>query len=195
MFIIQSDLETHEEVWRTFPKASQQYIVDKNIRVAYLDGFKIAREETSHPDLQFRMQGITFQGAFFESTDLAENAGKTKDEILDAIHDTIKAKFGSKGKQVVADNFRTVKRGFSETKHLPVEEMTVGDVAPWAQKVEHTAPLMLLQNQPTTTQYQTSTASLSKQGVTILMVAVMTILPTLLWRSVLSLLPVVFIGI
>ncbi|MCK5353910.1 MAG: 2-oxoacid:acceptor oxidoreductase family protein, partial [Methyloprofundus sp.] len=145
VFIIQSDLESPEEVWRTFPKASQQYIVDKNIKVAYLDGFKIAREETTHPDLQFRMQGIAFQGAFFESSPIAENAGKSKDDILQAIHDTIKAKFGSKGEQVVEDNFRTVKRGFTETKHLIVAEMQVGDVAPWAVKKEQTAPLMLLQ--------------------------------------------------
>jgi pyruvate-ferredoxin/flavodoxin oxidoreductase len=145
VFIIQSDAETPEDVWRSFPRASQQYIVDKNIKVAYLDGFKIAREETSHPDLQFRMQGITFQGAFFESTSIAENAGKTKEDILDAIHETIKTKFGNKGGQVVADNFRTVKRGFTETQHLDVSSMTVGDMAESAKKVEKTAPLMLLQ--------------------------------------------------
>ncbi|MDC9728047.1 MAG: 2-oxoacid:acceptor oxidoreductase family protein [Methyloprofundus sp.] len=145
VFIIQSDAQTPEEVWRSFPKASQQYIVDKNIKVAYLDGFKIAREETSHPDLQFRMQGITFQGAFFESTSIAENAGKSKDDILDAIHETIKTKFGNKGEQVVADNFRTVKRGFTETQHLDVSSMTVGDIAESAKKAERTAPLTLLQ--------------------------------------------------
>jgi len=145
VFIIQSSAATPEEVWRTFPKASQQYIVDKNIKVAYLDGFKIAREETNHPDLQFRMQGIAFQGAFFESSPIAENAGKSKDDILNAIHDTIKAKFGGKGDKVVEDNFRTVQRGFTETKHLNVAEMTVGDVASWAKKKENTAPLMLLQ--------------------------------------------------
>ncbi len=145
VFIIQSNLESPQEVWRTFPRASQQYIVDKNIKVAYLDGFKIAREETDHPDLQFRMQGIAFQGAFFESSPIAENAGKSKDDILQAIHNTIKTKFGGKGEQVVEENFRTVKRGFSETRHLAVEEMKVGDVAPWAVKKEKTAPLMLLQ--------------------------------------------------
>lgn len=145
VFIIQSDAETPEEVWRSFPKASQQYIVDKNIKVAYLDGFKIAREETNHPDLQFRMQGITFQGAFFESTDIAKNAGKSKDDILDAIHETIKNKFGNKGEQIVEDNFRTVKRGFTETHHLDVSSMTVGDIAASAKKVEKTAPLTLLQ--------------------------------------------------
>jgi len=145
VFIIQSDAQSPEEVWRNFPKASQQYIVDKSIKVAYLDGFKIAREETNHPDLQFRMQGITFQGAFFEATSIAENAGKTKDEILAAIHETIKTKFGNKGEQVVADNFRTVKRGFTETHHLDVGSMTVGDLAESAKKVEKTAPLTLLQ--------------------------------------------------
>ncbi len=145
VFIIQSDLQTTQEVWRTFPRVAQQYIIDKNIKVAYLDGFKIAREETNHPDLQLRLQGIAFQGAFFESSPIAENAGKSKEDILQALHQTIKTKFSGKGEQVIEENFRTVKRGFSETKHLTVAEMTVGDVAPWAVKKEHAAPLMLLQ--------------------------------------------------
>jgi pyruvate-ferredoxin/flavodoxin oxidoreductase len=145
VFIIQSDLDSPEKVWRTFPRFAQQYITDKNIKVSYIDGFKIAREETQHADLQFRMQGIAFQGAFFESSPIAKNAGKTKDEILQAIHDTISKKFASKGEQVIEDNFRTVQRGFSETKHLDVSKMTVGDVESWAERVEATAPLMLLQ--------------------------------------------------
>lgn len=145
VFIIQSSLASDEEVWRTFPKASQQYIVDKKIKVAYIDGFKIAREEANDPDLQFRMQGIAFQGAFFEASPLMETLNKTKDEILQAIHDTLTAKFGSKGHQVVEDNFRTVKRGFLETHELDVCSMVVGNVAPWAEKKQNTAPLLLLQ--------------------------------------------------
>ena len=143
-FIIQSSLESPEEVWRTFPKASQQYIVDKKIKVFYVDGFKIARDEATDPDLQFRMQGIAFQGAFFEASPVSENAGKNKDEILQAIYDTLNAKFGSKGKQVVEDNFRTVKRGFLETHELPVAEMTIGDVAEHAEKKDKSVPLQLL---------------------------------------------------
>ncbi|WAK01412.1 2-oxoacid:acceptor oxidoreductase family protein [Methylobacter sp. YRD-M1] len=144
VFIIQSSLSSPEEVWRSFPKASQRYIVDKKIKVAYIDAFKIAREEAKDPDLQFRMQGIAFQGAFFEAAPLAANLNKSKDEILQAIYDTLNAKFGSKGKQVVEDNFRTVKRGFLETHEIDVSAMAVGDVAPWAEKKEATAPLTLL---------------------------------------------------
>jgi pyruvate-ferredoxin/flavodoxin oxidoreductase len=144
VFIIQSSQSSPEEVWRSFPKASQRYIADKKIKVAYIDGFKIAREEAKDPDLQFRMQGIAFQGAFFEAAPLAANLNKSKDEILQAIYDTLNAKFGSKGKQVVEDNFRTVKRGFLETHEIDVSAMVVGDVAPWAEKKEATAPLTLL---------------------------------------------------
>jgi pyruvate-ferredoxin/flavodoxin oxidoreductase len=145
VFIIQSDATTEEEVWRSFPKASQQYIVDKNIKVTYLDGFKIAREETNHPDLQFRMQGIAFQGAFFASTHLAKNAGKNKDDILEAIHETIKIKFANKGEQVIEENWRTVKRGLTETRHIDISRMTVGDRLESAKKVEKIVPLTLLQ--------------------------------------------------
>ncbi|MGJ0428536.1 2-oxoacid:acceptor oxidoreductase family protein [Methylobacter sp.] len=144
VFIIQSSLSSPEEVWRSFPKASQRYIADKKIKVAYIDAFKIAREEAKDPDLQFRMQGIAFQGAFFEAAPLATNLNKSKDEILQAIYDTLNAKFGGKGKQVVEDNFRTVKRGFLETHDIDVSAMVVGDVAPWAEKKEATAPLTLL---------------------------------------------------
>jgi pyruvate-ferredoxin/flavodoxin oxidoreductase len=145
VFIIQSSLENDEEVWRTFPKAAQQFIVDKKIKVAYIDGFKIAREEANDADLQFRMQGIAFQGAFFEASPVAENSGKTKEQILQAIYETIKHKFGHKGTQVVEDNFRTVKRGFLETKILDTGTMVVGNVAEWAERKEATAPLLLLQ--------------------------------------------------
>ncbi len=43
----------------------QREIIDKDIRVFYLDGFRITREEASKPELQLRMQGNAFQGAFF----------------------------------------------------------------------------------------------------------------------------------
>jgi pyruvate-ferredoxin/flavodoxin oxidoreductase len=33
-----------------------------------MDGFKIAREEASDPELQYRMQGNAFQGAFFAAS-------------------------------------------------------------------------------------------------------------------------------
>jgi pyruvate-ferredoxin/flavodoxin oxidoreductase len=66
VFIIQSDLESpREEVWESFPRHYQRLIEDKKIRLFYLDAFKIARDEATDVDLQLRMQGIAFQGAFF----------------------------------------------------------------------------------------------------------------------------------
>ncbi len=67
-FIIQSSLESPEAVWASFPYQARKYILDHAIRVFYLDGFKIAREEASDPELQYRMQGNAFQGAFFAAS-------------------------------------------------------------------------------------------------------------------------------
>jgi pyruvate-ferredoxin/flavodoxin oxidoreductase len=46
---------------------AQKFIVDNGIRVFYLDAFQIAREEASAAELQLRMQGNAFQGAFFHA--------------------------------------------------------------------------------------------------------------------------------
>jgi pyruvate-ferredoxin/flavodoxin oxidoreductase len=118
VFIIQSDLKTPKEVWDTLPEYAKKYIKENNIRVYYLDGFKIAREETSNPELTYRMQGIAFQGAFFATSPVAEKNNLTKEQILKAIYEQLDHKFGKKGKNVVEDNFRVVKRGFTEVTEV-----------------------------------------------------------------------------
>lgn len=142
-FIIQSAPDSAKAVWQSFPKAAQRYLVDRNIKVFYIDAFKIAREEASDPDLQFRMQGIAFQGAFFKASPIAEKAGKSQQQILDAVHQTLKKKFGDKGEKVVEDNFRTVKRGFEEAQQLDYSNMTVGDIHDSAREKVVTAPILL----------------------------------------------------
>jgi pyruvate-ferredoxin/flavodoxin oxidoreductase len=113
-FIIQSELDSAQAVWESFPEVSRQFIIKNDIRVFYLDAFKIAREEATDPELQFRMQGIAFQGAFFAGSTLMQNAGLTEESLFKAIHDQIEKKFGSKGARVVEDNMRVVRRGFDE---------------------------------------------------------------------------------
>ncbi len=117
-FIIQSDKAKPEDVWSEFPKHSQKFIVDNEIRVFYIDGFKIAREEATDPELQLRMQGIAFQGAFFASSPLMKSAGLNEQELLKAIEDQLQHKFGGKGQRVVDDNMRVVKRGFTEVYEI-----------------------------------------------------------------------------
>ena len=116
--IIQSSLETPEEVWKSLPMSAKRYIVDNEIRVFYLDAFKIARDEASNPELQFRMQGIAFQGAFFHASPVMENAGLNEDELFRSIENQLEEKFGSKGRRVVEDNLRVVRRGFDELNEI-----------------------------------------------------------------------------
>ncbi|MHC4428567.1 MAG: 2-oxoacid:acceptor oxidoreductase family protein, partial [Planctomycetota bacterium] len=124
VFIIQSDQPSPEQVWEDIPVAFRKIFVDKNIRIFYLDGFKIAREEATDPDLQLRMQGIAFQGAFFAASPVMEQAGLDETKLLDAIRSQLQHKFGSKGARVVEDNMRVVRRGFDEVHEVPHGSLT-----------------------------------------------------------------------
>lgn len=118
VFIIQSERKTADEVWADIPKHYQKIIIENDIHIYYVDGFKIAREEATDPELQLRMQGIAFQGAFFASSPLMKKAGLTDLELIKAIEDQLQHKFGGKGQRVVDDNMRVVKRGFSEVYEI-----------------------------------------------------------------------------
>jgi pyruvate-ferredoxin/flavodoxin oxidoreductase len=117
VFIVQSN-RSAEDLWASFPLWMQKQIVDNDIRVFYLDAFQIAREEAGSADLQLRMQGIAFQGAFFAASPVMKNAGLTEEKLFKAIEDQLQAKFGGKGKRVVDDNLRVVRRGFTELKEI-----------------------------------------------------------------------------
>lgn len=141
VFIIQSDLDSPEDVWRRIPQQFQKIIVDNDIRIFYLDAFKIAREEASDPELQFRMQGNAFQGAFFKSSPVMANANLTEETLFKAIEDQLQHKFGKKGARVVEDNIRVVRRGYTEVKEITSK--VVGQKAALEEHKEAQAPLML----------------------------------------------------
>ncbi|BFP39404.1 hypothetical protein FGF1_02490 [Flavobacteriaceae bacterium GF1] len=125
-FIIQSDKKTPDEVWAEIPERYQKVIIDKEISLFYIDGFKIAREEATDPELQLRMQGIAFQGAFFSASPLLEKSGLSDEKLLKAIEDQLQQKFGSKGQRVVDDNMRVVKRGFDEVHEITNKVLGAG---------------------------------------------------------------------
>ncbi|MCU7940780.1 MAG: 2-oxoacid:acceptor oxidoreductase family protein [gamma proteobacterium symbiont of Bathyaustriella thionipta] len=114
VLVIQSNLDTPHAVWHSFPLNARKNIVNNDIRIFYVDGFKIAREEAGNPDLQYRMQGTAFQGAFFVASPLMKSAGLSEQALFNTIEAQLQAKFGSKGRSVVEDNLRVVKRGFDE---------------------------------------------------------------------------------
>ncbi|MFW2404529.1 MAG: 2-oxoacid:acceptor oxidoreductase family protein [Gammaproteobacteria bacterium] len=123
--IMQSDAASPEEFWESIPHRYRKTIVDNDIHVFYLDAFKIARDEATDPELQLRMQGIAFQGAFFATSPLLEKHGLDEGGLLSAIREQLQHKFGSKGARVVEDNMRVVRRGFEEIKE--VTDKQVGD--------------------------------------------------------------------
>jgi len=118
VFVIQSELGHPDKVWASIPEKYRRVIVDKKIKVFFLDAFKIAREEATDPDLQLRMQGNVFQGAFFAATPVMSKAGLDDKTLLAAIKDQLQHKFGAKGARVVEDNLRVVKRGFDEIQEI-----------------------------------------------------------------------------
>jgi pyruvate-ferredoxin/flavodoxin oxidoreductase len=61
---IQSRFGTDAEVWAHIPAAAREIILNKRLRLFYLDAVKIARELAATPDLQLRMQGIVLLGIF-----------------------------------------------------------------------------------------------------------------------------------
>jgi Pyruvate/2-oxoacid:ferredoxin oxidoreductase gamma subunit len=143
-FIIQSNLG--KETWASFPLWAQKFIVDNEIRVFYLDAFQIAREEAGAAELQLRMQGIAFQGAFFAASPTMANAGLTEDALFTAIEAQLQSKFGGKGARVVADNLRVVRRGFTELTEITEKE--VGVTRKQMAKKDAGLPVMLRQMPP-----------------------------------------------
>jgi pyruvate-ferredoxin/flavodoxin oxidoreductase len=141
VFIIQSDLPSPEAVWNVIPPRFQKIIVDNDIKVFYLDAFKVAREEASDPDLQFRMQGNVFQGAFFAASPVMANANLTEEALFKAITTQLQHKFGAKGARIVEDNVRIVRRGYTEVKEI--KNKVVGSKSAQTAHEETEEPVML----------------------------------------------------
>jgi pyruvate-ferredoxin/flavodoxin oxidoreductase len=102
--------ETGEEAWERLPLWARQQIVAKKIRVFTLPGFQIAREATDRSDLQLRMQGNAFLGAFFAVSPVLHEFGITKEQFHDVVHKQYEKKFGRLGEAVVASNMEVIRR-------------------------------------------------------------------------------------
>ncbi len=148
VLIIQSNGGTSEKkndnkTWDSIPANYQKIIIEKNIKVFTLDAFKIAREEATDIDLQLRMQGNAFQGAFFAATSIMNKAGLTEEQLLKAIENQLQHKFAAKGARVVEDNLRVVQRGFDELYEITQKNLAKPDVLAIAVSSEPALPVML----------------------------------------------------
>lgn len=127
-FIIQSELNA-QDFWNTLPRLTQQHIRDMQIKVWFVDGFKIAQEESSNEGLRYRMQGTAFMGAFFHAAPMVHEAGLEEESFFGAMHKQLEKKFGHLGDAVVEDNLRVIKRGYEELRSLDLDAVTDDGIA------------------------------------------------------------------
>jgi len=110
--IIETEETTSAGLWSRIPQKYRQSIIDNKIRVYGLGGFNVAAKATDRVDLQFRMQGNSFLGAFFKVSPILGDYNIPEDEFLSIVHDQYKKKFGRFGDSVVESNMTVMTEGF-----------------------------------------------------------------------------------
>jgi pyruvate-ferredoxin/flavodoxin oxidoreductase len=116
-------------MWQRIPRKHRQEIIDKKIRIFGLRGFEIAHRATDRQDLQFRMQGNAFLGAFFKVSDFLDDNKVPDDEFLSIVAAQYEKKFGRFGKAVVSSNMQVMKDGFEQVWQVEVGEVDAPDTS------------------------------------------------------------------
>jgi pyruvate-ferredoxin/flavodoxin oxidoreductase len=119
--------EEGEQAWERLPQWARKQIIDKNIRVFTLPGFDIAKKATDRGDLQLRMQGNAFLGAFFAVSSLLNEFGITQEQYKEVVHKQYVKKFGKLGDAVVASNMEVMMQGFSQVKEIKIGALAAAD--------------------------------------------------------------------
>src|SRR6187431_717728 len=119
--------EEGEQAWERLPMWARAKIIEKKIRVFTLPGFQIAREATDRGDLQLRMQGNAFLGAFFSVSPMLQDFGITPEQFRDAVHKQYVKKFGKLGEGVVTSNMEVMTKGFELVREIRVGELEAAD--------------------------------------------------------------------
>ncbi len=116
-----------ELAWEQLPLWARKQIIEKRIRVFTLPGFQIARRATDRADLQLRMQGNAFLGAFFQVSPLLGEFRITHEQFLDVVHKQYVKKFGRLGSAVVKSNMEVMTQGFEQVREIRVGELNAPD--------------------------------------------------------------------
>jgi pyruvate-ferredoxin/flavodoxin oxidoreductase len=116
-----------ERAWENLPMWARKRIIEKNIRVFTLPGFDIARKATDRADLQLRMQGNAFLGAFFAVSGLLDEFGISQEQYREVVHKQYVKKFGKFGDAVVNSNMEVMIQGFERVKEIAIGELAAAD--------------------------------------------------------------------
>ncbi|MEN8113093.1 MAG: thiamine pyrophosphate-dependent enzyme, partial [Actinomycetota bacterium] len=105
----------------------RQEIIDKGIRIFTLPGFEIARGATARPELQLRMQGNAFLGAFFGVSDFLDTYGVTTERFREIVRGQYDKKFGRFGEAVVESNMTVMMEGRARVREVPHGDVDAPD--------------------------------------------------------------------
>jgi pyruvate-ferredoxin/flavodoxin oxidoreductase len=119
--------EEGEQAWERLPQRARKQIIDKNIRVFTLPGFAIAKKATDRSDLQLRMQGNAFLGAFFAVSALLRDFGITQEQYREVVRKQYVKKFGKLGEAVVESNMEVMMQGFDQVKEIKIGALAAAD--------------------------------------------------------------------
>lgn len=121
--------EEGEQAWERLPLWARKQIIEKKIRVFTLPGFQIARKATNRADLQLRMQGNAFLGAFFAVSPLLEEFGISQEQFREVVHKQYVKKFGRLGEAVVASNMEVMTQGFERVREISIGAIEAPDLS------------------------------------------------------------------
>jgi pyruvate-ferredoxin/flavodoxin oxidoreductase len=115
------------QAWEQLPLWARKQIIDKKIRVFTLPGFAIAKKATDRADLQLRMQGNAFLGAFFAVSTLLKEFGITQEQYRAVVREQYVKKFGKLGEAVVESNMEVMMQGYDQVKEIKIGALTAAD--------------------------------------------------------------------
>ncbi|RLD22283.1 MAG: oxidoreductase, partial [Bacteroidetes bacterium] len=128
-FIWESDEHSSEEAWKRIPKKYRQEIIDKDIQMYVLNGFEVARKATDREDLQTRMQGNSFLGAFFGVSSFLEDYKIPKEEFVSTVRQQYQDKFGRFGDAVVESNMLVMTEGMDKVFKIEHGDVNAEDTS------------------------------------------------------------------
>jgi len=128
-FIWESAEDNPQEAWQRIPVRFRQEIIDNEIKLYTLPGFEVAKAATPRKDLQLRMQGNTFLGAFFKVSSFLNDFKIPEEEFLRVVEEQYEKKFGKFGEAVVASNMTVMTEGLKRVMPLPYGAVDAPDTS------------------------------------------------------------------
>ncbi|MCS1408189.1 MAG: Pyruvate synthase [Verrucomicrobia subdivision 3 bacterium] len=121
--------DSPETAWQRIPSHHRKHIKDNNIKVYILHGFDVAKNATDRADLQLRMQGNSFLGAFFRVSSFLSDNDISEEIYRETVLRQYEKKFGRFGKAVVNSNMEVMRQGFKRVVEIKYGELEDTDTS------------------------------------------------------------------